>query len=77
MLGLIVQPLVDQTSMNTALQWLVRFGVPLSAILLSAGFFLAIPAGAKHPGRMRNLIYAGAILLAISALTLGLGLLTT
>jgi hypothetical protein len=76
MLALIFQPLVDVTTMAPALQWLVRLGTPLAAILMSAGFFAAVPAGGTKPGAGRYIIVAGAILLALSVLILGIGLIT-
>jgi hypothetical protein len=59
-----------------SLLWIVRIGVPVSAILISAGFFLSmIPPAATQPNSAVTLIYAGALLLAFSVLTLGIGLL--
>jgi hypothetical protein len=74
-LSLILQPLVDQTTMATALQWFVRLGAPLSAILMSAGFFFAMDSKGQM-GIFRNLIYLGGLLLAASVLILGVGLVT-
>jgi len=75
-LALIFQPLVDQTTMASGLQWLVRLGTPAAAVMMSAGFFTAMPAGATKPGVMKNLILAGAGLLAVCVLVLGVGLVT-
>jgi hypothetical protein len=47
----------------------------VSPILISAGFFGAAPREGSQPGRLIVLIYAGALLLAISLIALGLGLL--
>lgn len=74
-LSLILQPLVDQTTMATALQWFVRLAAPLSAILISAGFFFAMDSKGQM-GIFRNLIHVGALLLAASVLILGVGLVT-
>ena len=76
LLSLIGQLLADHARLPRTLAWLVRVGLPVSAMLLSAGFFLAAPAaGADRPGGMIALVYAGAILLAVSVLTLAVGLL--
>lgn len=75
-LSLVVQILADAAALPSALLWLVRLGVPLSAMLISAGFFVSMgPAGATHPNGMVALIYAGAALLALSVLLLAIGLL--
>jgi hypothetical protein len=55
---------------------MLRLGVPLAAILISAGFFFSmLPPTASQPGGAVGLIYAGAVILAISVVTLGVGLL--
>jgi hypothetical protein len=55
---------------------MARIGVPLSAILIPAGFFFSILSPtATQPNGMVKLIYAGAIVLALSVVTLGFGLL--
>lgn len=75
-LSLVVQPLVELTTLPAFLQTLTRVGPPLSAILISAGFFLsAASPNATRPNQLIYLIYIGALLLAASVLTLGVGLL--
>ena len=55
--------------------WFIRIGVPLSAILISAGFFFAmLPPTATQPSGAISLIYVGAVILAVSVLTLAVGL---
>jgi len=50
--------------------------VPLAAILISAGFFFSVlTPNATQVGGAVNLIYLGAVILAASVLTLGVGLL--
>jgi len=58
------------------LLWAVRIGVPLAAILISAGFFFSVlpPTATKASGAV-SLIYFGAAVLAFSVVTLGIGLL--
>ena len=56
--------------------WLARSGVAFAAILMPAGFFLSsMGAGRQEPNRLVWLVYAGATLLALAVVTLGLGLL--
>jgi Ni,Fe-hydrogenase I cytochrome b subunit len=75
LLSLICQPLVDVAALRPTLQWLARLGVPIAGILLSAGFFASmLPPAAVAPGPGVVLIYLGALLLAVSVLTLGIGL---
>jgi hypothetical protein len=50
--------------------------MPASAVLLSAGFFLSVtPSEAISVGPFIALAYAGAILLGVCVLVLGIGLL--
>jgi hypothetical protein len=74
-LALLCQILVDAAALPRGLQWLVRAGVPLGGILMSAGFFTSMysPAAAA-PGPTLALVYVGAALLAVSVVTLGIGL---
>jgi hypothetical protein len=75
-LSLVCQMLADAAVLPSPMIWFVRIGVPLSAILISAGFFLSLlPLTATQPNRAISLIYVGAVILAISVLTLGVGLL--
>ncbi len=77
-LSLICQLLADAAMLPDPLLWLVRLGVPLAAILISAGFFVSmLSPTAARPGRAVGLIYVGAVILAISVVTLGVGLLRT
>jgi hypothetical protein len=75
-LSLICQMLADAAVLPLPLVWFVRIGVPLSAILISAGFFFSVlpPTTAQASGAV-SLIYAGALILAIGVVTLGIGLL--
>jgi hypothetical protein len=75
-LSLVCQVLVDSAMLPESVTWLVRVGVPLAAILMPLGFFLSmVSPSAKQPNGMVALIYAGAVVLAISVVTLGIGLL--
>jgi len=74
-LSLVCQILADSAVLPSPLVWVVRIGVPLSAILISAGFFFSMlpPAAAKPSGAV-GLIYVGAVILAIAVMALGIGL---
>lgn len=76
-LGLVGLLLVDQTDLEGGWAWLARTGVPVAAILMPAGFFAAAAGrGRSSPSRLLVLVYAGAVMLALGLLTLGVGLLT-
>src|SRR5215472_18117776 len=48
-LSLVCQILADSAVLPSPLVWLVRVGVPLSAVLISAGFFFSmLPPEATH-----------------------------
>ena len=75
-LGLVGLILVDATGLTGVLAWVGRLGIPLAAILMSAGFF-ASSAGkdVTQPNRAMVVIWIGAASLALGALSLGIGLL--
>ena len=75
-LSLVCQLLADSAVLPSPLVWFVRLGAPLSAILISAGFFFSmLSPSATQPNRTISLIYVGAVILAIAVLTLAVGLL--
>ena len=77
-LSLVCQMLADAAVLPTPLLWFVRIGVPLSAILISAGFFLSVLSpNATEAGPAVFLIYIGAVILAVGVVTLGIGLLSS
>jgi len=74
-LSLICQVLVDSIFLPGPLAWLARLGAPAAAILIPAGFFLSVAAPrSERPNRAIQLVYLGAVILAISVLILGVGL---
>jgi hypothetical protein len=76
LLSLIAELLADHADLPPSLIWMVRGGIPLSALLISAGFFFsAAGAGATRPNRWIALLYFGAAILAFSLIVLGIGLL--
>jgi hypothetical protein len=77
-LSLVCQVLADSAVLPSPLIWFVRIGVPLSAILISAGFFFSmLRTTAAQPSEAVSLIYVGAVILGISVLTLATGLIRT
>jgi hypothetical protein len=76
LLSLICQALADAAMLPSWLLWLVRIGVPAAAILIPLGFFLSMPSpDAAQPNSLVRIIFAGAVVLALSVVTLGIGLL--
>lgn len=69
---------VDSTSLSGIFLWLGRSGVPIAAILMSAGFFLA-SAGkdVTKPNKLIWMLWIGALFLAGGVVSLGVGLLVT
>ena len=75
-LALICQVLADAAALPPSLTWFVRLGIPIAAILIPAGFFFSVlRPDATEAGAAIKLIYLGAIVLAVTVLTLGVGLL--
>ena len=75
-LSLICQLLADAANLPVPLLWMARIGAPAAAILVPLGFFLSMTSpAATEPNRFISFIYLGAVVLAASVLTLGIGLL--
>jgi hypothetical protein len=75
-LSLICEVLADGAFLPAPMLWFIRIGVPLAAILISAGFFFSVlPPNATQASGAVSLVYAGALLLAIGVVSLGIGLL--
>jgi hypothetical protein len=76
-LGLVGTLLVNATRLDGVAELVARDGVPLGAILMSAGFFLsAIGRDRQRPNRLVILLWLGAVSVAAGVITLGVGLLT-
>jgi hypothetical protein len=76
LLSLVCQILADAATLPWACIWLVRLGIPAAAIFVPLGFFLSMASPKRiAPNRAVSLIYLGAVLLAVSVVTLGVGLL--
>jgi hypothetical protein len=68
-LSLLLQIFLDSARLSAAAKWLARICAPLSAVLLSAGFF-----GVSVSVGLRWLIYLGALSMLIALLLTVLGL---
>ena len=74
-LSLVMLLYVDQAVLSPFWKWLARTGAPIAAILIPAAFFLSVASpGATQPNGLINLAYLGALVLAGSVLSLGVGL---
>ena len=74
-LAILGQMLVDVAGYTAPAAPALRVGFFLAPILVSAGFFLGAPSGdSPKPGRLIGLVYIGAVVLALSAVGLGVGL---
>lgn len=74
-LALIAQFLTDHAKLNNRWKWIVRGGFPLSSILVSGGFFAAAGGqGITAPNSFIAILYIGIMVLTISLIALGIGL---
>lgn len=74
-LALVALRYVDDANLSSGLKWFVRISIPMAAIVGPAGFFLSVLApDATAPNGLINLVYLGAIVLALGVLVLGIGL---
>lgn len=75
-LALVLLLIADAAGLRGIVGVLAREGVPVAAILMSAGFFLsALGAGATGPNGFVALLAVGAVSLAVGVVTLGCALL--
>ena len=74
-LALVALRYVDESNLSNVMKWLVRGSIPIAAILVPAAFFLSVLSpDATVPNGLIYLAYAGAVLLAVGVLVLGVGL---
>jgi hypothetical protein len=72
---LIAEILTDYAGLSPVFEQVVRIGFPLAAILVSGGFFAAAAGkNISKPTKSIWVLYLGVFVLAISLVTLGLGL---
>ena len=75
-LALVAMLYVDTAGLSDGLAWVVRIAFAAAPILMPLGFFLSVPSpDAEKPNGAIALVYAGGAVLAIGAVTLGIGLL--
>lgn len=75
-LALVAQVLVDATHLSGVWSVIARTGIPLAAILFPLGFFLSsMGRGRTEPNHFIWLLYLGALVLGVSVVVLGIGLL--
>lgn len=75
-LSLVALRYVDEAVLSPAWRWVARSFIPIAAILMPAGFFLSVASPtAQTPNGLIYFTFAGALVLAIGVLTLGVGLL--
>jgi hypothetical protein len=69
LLALFLQIAVDHAALPPSFIWPVRVGAIAAAILVAGGFF-----GLAHSRSLRVLLYTGAVLVTLTTLTVGIGL---
>lgn len=69
LLAMLLQIAVDDAAIPSFLVWPVRLGAIAAAILVSGGFFAA-----AHRRSLRFILYTGAVLVAATTVTVGVGL---
>jgi hypothetical protein len=72
-LALVAQIFMDYAQLPEPLGWAVRIGFVLAPLMVSGGFFGGA-FGETRPGGLIALLWIGLIVLACSAITLGIGL---
>lgn len=76
LLSLVLLRYVDETGLSGGWKWVARLAAPVAAILLPVAYFLSIlDPQATEPNGLIYLAYAGAAILAVGLVTLGVGLL--
>jgi Ni,Fe-hydrogenase I cytochrome b subunit len=74
-LSLIAQILIDHATLSKPWKLMIRIGFPLSAILVSGGFFAAaIGTNVTSPNNLIAILYVGIVFLLTSLVALGIGL---
>lgn len=70
LLSLVLQPMVDNTAFSNGTKWIARSCAPIASVVLPGGFF-----GLAFVPAFKWLMYVGIILIAVSMLLTGIGLL--
>lgn len=75
LLALIAQLLADHAALSAKWRWAARILFPVSAIIVSFGFFAAaIGTNVTQPNQWISVLYLGVLLLMAAVLILGIGL---
>jgi hypothetical protein len=69
LLAMLLQIAIDYAAIPGSLVWPVRVGAIAASILVSGGFFAV-----AHARSLRIVLYTGAVLVAATTLTVGVGL---
>ena len=74
-LSLVMLRYVDEAALSPVWKWTARAGAPIAASLIPAAMFLSVAsAKATQPNGLINLAYVGALFLASTVMSLGIGL---
>mgnify|MGYP005858163679 FL=1 len=74
-LSLLIQLFADHAKLSNIMKWTIRISFPVSAIIISIGFFAAaIGTQIERPTVLIAILYFGIVILIFSLLTLGIGL---
>jgi hypothetical protein len=77
MLALVGLLLIEHANLSSGLESAVRYGLVIPPILMPLGFFLSVTSPrAEKPSGLIYLVPIGGTVLAVAALTLGIGLVT-
>ncbi|NTX53795.1 hypothetical protein [Myxococcus sp. CA039A] len=75
MLSLVILVVLDAAHLPVGYDVVARFGVPVAALLMPAGFFLSVLGkDPQRPNRLLALLWIGAGSLTLGLLTAGVGL---
>ena len=75
-LSLVALPYADAADLDGFWRFVARNGIWIAAILMPLGFFVSVAGrDVERPNRFVALVYVGAVCLAASVVTLGIGLL--
>jgi hypothetical protein len=76
LLALVALLYLDEAALSDGVKDVVRLFIVAPPILMPAGFFFSVTSpAADRPNKLIWLVYAGAVALAVAAVTLGVGLL--
>jgi hypothetical protein len=78
LLGIVGQLFLDGSKLDGALVWGLRIGLVAAPLLISGGFFGGAPRGKQgKAGSLTTLVTAGAVVLSLSTIGVGVSLLVS